>query len=76
MTPRNYLLDRGWTLDEEQESMAHELTTMRPWTDPDYHHETTFKDALLTQMEWDIERIAGYAAFVVLVEATGREIQF
>jgi hypothetical protein len=56
--------------------MAHELTTMRPWTDPDYDHETSFKDALLTQMEWDIERIGGYAAFAALIEATGREIQF
>lgn len=76
MTPREYLLARGWVVDEDQENMAHELPSMRPWTDPVYGEEQSFEEALLTQTNWDVERLGGYGAFAALADATGRELQF
>lgn len=76
MTPREYLLARGWVVDEREEDLAHELPNMRPWTDPVYGEEHDFEETLIAQTNWDVERLGGYGAFMALADASGRELQF
>jgi hypothetical protein len=76
MTPREYLLARGWIVDERDEELAHELPNMRPWTDPVYGEEQSFEEALITQTNRDIERIGGYDSLAAFADASGRELEF
>lgn len=76
MTPRDYLLARGWQVDEQAESYALELPRMRPWTDPVYEGRYDLHDAFGVQVQWDVERLGGFEALISLSDSTGKELQF
>jgi hypothetical protein len=71
-SPRDYLLGSGWFLDEVREEGSNEYPSIAPWRDEQVYQDWhDFKEALLTQVDRDIERLGGYEAFRKLVEEKG-----
>ena len=70
---RDYLISRGWYVDEKLETGRSGapvgLPFAAPWTRPDDGlGPHTFADALLLQLTEDVERLGGYEPFVSLCD--------
>jgi hypothetical protein len=76
MSPREYLLARGWEVDEAREECSLELPGMSPWADPIYGGEHELIEALYTQLERDVQRLGGFEALMALADVSGKKLQF
>ncbi len=76
MNPRDYLLARGWKVDEAREECSLELPGMSPWADPVYGREHELIEAVYTQLERDVQRLGGFEALMALADVSGRELEF
>ena len=73
---RDYLLSRGWDVDEQLESGRSEAPVVAAWGRPeDGLGPHTFADALLLQLTEDVERLGGYEAFDSLCDVSERGVE-
>ncbi|MDP9474355.1 MAG: hypothetical protein M3R38_01415 [Actinomycetota bacterium] len=73
---RDYLLSRGWHVDEDLESGRSDAPVVAAWRRPeDGLGPHTFADALLLQLTEDVERLGGYEAFASLCDLSEKGVE-
>ena len=73
---RDYLISRGWDVDENLEAARSDAPVAAAWNRPeDGLGPHTFVDALLLQLTEDVERLGGYEPFVSLCDLSERGVE-
>lgn len=73
---RDYLILRGWHVDEELESGRPGAPVVAAWSRAeDGLGPHTFADALLLQLTEDVERLGGYEPFVSMCDVSERGVE-
>ena len=73
---RDYLISRGWDVDENLEAGRSDAPVAAAWNRPDDGlGPHTFADALLLQLTEDVERLGGYEAFASLCDLSEKGVE-
>ncbi len=73
---RDYLISRGWHVDDDLESGPSKAPVVAAWSRPDGGlGPHTFADALLLQLTEDVERLGGYEAFASLSDLSEEGVE-